>query len=289
MERQRRKETRERRWRRKRRIQQRIIKFFRLVIICLLIVTIGRMILEKRETSITSLPKETGSDTQQIQSATGESKQEELEKILNNTTDYPQNMREALQKNPELLDFVRAYPDAEHKVNGGITEEEKKQQFPIFLQWDSRWGYAPYGDDNIGLSGCAPTCLSMVIFSLTRDETATPDAIADFSTKGDYYSYGTGTKWTLLTDAAAEYGVTAKELSLDENVMKNRLDKGEMIICSMRAGDFTDGGHFIVIYGYDSKGFWVNDPNSRIRSLESWSYERLRGQIKNLWAYGLSV
>lgn len=198
---------------------------------------------------------------------------------------YPETMLEALKKNPEIQDFVKNYPDSEPVVQGGLNDEEKEQEHPLFLQWDARWGYVSYGDDNIGLSGCGPACLSMVIFSLTRNENATPDAIADFSMEMGYYEYGAGTSWNLLTEAAVQYGINAEGLSLDEGVMKNHLDSGHMIICSMGPGDFTTTGHFIVIYGYDEEGFLVNDPYSRIRSNKRWDYDTISGQIRAMWVY----
>lgn len=207
--------------------------------------------------------------------------------IYENKSLYPKNMLEALEKNPEIQNFVKNYPDSEPVVQGGISDEEKEEAFPLFLQWDARWGYVPYGDDNIGLSGCGPVCLSMVIFSLTRNENVTPDAIADFSMNMGYYEYGAGTSWNLMTDAAVQYGVMAEGLSLDEGIMKASLDKGHMIICSMGPGDFTTTGHFIVIYGYDQDGFLVNDPYSRIRSSKKWDYETISGQIRAMWEYSV--
>ena len=67
--------------------------------------------------------------------------------------------------------------------------------------------------------------------------------------------------------------------------MKQELKNGHPLICAMRAGDFTAGGHFIVIRGYEKDGFIVNDPNSRVRSQKRWTYEELSGQIKNMWYY----
>lgn len=68
---------------------------------------------------------------------------------------YPPKMLEALANNPEMAGYVASYPDAEKKASGGLTENEKEKEFPLFLQWDPRWGYAEYGNDsNIGLTGC---------------------------------------------------------------------------------------------------------------------------------------
>lgn len=214
-------------------------------------------------------------------------KTDTYKEIFENRALYPKTMLEALEKNPEIQDFVKNYPDSEPVVQGGISDEEKAAEHPLFLQWDVRWGYVSYGDDNIGLSGCGPACLSMVIFSLTRNESATPDAIAGYSMNMGYYEYGAGTSWNLMTDAAAQYGVMAEGLALSEGIMKEHLDNGHMIICSMGPGDFTTTGHFIVIYGYDQDGFLVNDPYSRIRSNKTWDYDTISGQIRGMWVYSV--
>jgi predicted double-glycine peptidase len=65
------------------------------------------------------------------------------------------------------------------------------------------------------------------------------------------------------------------------------LSAGTPIICSMGPGDFTDNGHFIVLTGYTGDGFTVNDPNSPQRSSQIWTFQQLKGQIRNLWAYGV--
>lgn len=211
-----------------------------------------------------------------------------IEKITQNTQLYPDNMLEALANNPEMADFVSGYPEAEKGAAGGLTEQEKKQEYPLFLQWDPRWGYASYGDDsNIGLAGCGPVSLSMALYYLTKDDTLTPDKIASYSMEHGYYMSGTGTAWALMKEVPPLYGVKVNQPGINEQIMKAELDKGNVIICAMRPGDFTAAGHFIVIYGYDKKGFKVNDPNCVARSRRSWSYEQIGNQIKNLWSFSV--
>ena len=207
-----------------------------------------------------------------------------VQKIYQNSSDYPEIMLTALANNPEMADFVAGYPDNDGSVTGGISEQEKEQSFPLFLQWDSRWGYQDYGGENIGLAGCGPTCLSMVMYYLTRDESFTPDRIAEYSMKHGYYVEGTGTAWALLTDFPTAYGVRVEELGAAEDALKAKLDDGGVLICAMRKGDFTLTGHFIVIYGYEDRKFLVNDPNCAARS-RGWFFAQISGQIKNIWAY----
>ena len=207
-----------------------------------------------------------------------------IAEILQDSSKYPDKMLEALANNPEMADFVSGYQGNEKKASGGLTSLEKDQEFPLFLQWDPRWGYVEYGDDsNIGLSGCGPTCLSMALYYLTGREELTPDKVAAYSMKNGYYISGTGTAWALMTDLPAEYDIGVSQPKAEEYTMKAALDQGCVIICSMGAGDFTSAGHFIVIYGYEQDGFLVNDPNCVARSRKRWSFSELAGQIKNVW------
>lgn len=59
---------------------------------------------------------------------------------------------------------------------------------------------------------------------------------------------------------------------------------GVVLILALGPGDFTSSGHFVVVSGHTVEGFVVNDPNSIENSGRIWSYERLEGQISNLWS-----
>jgi len=199
---------------------------------------------------------------------------------------YPKELLDLLEKNEETYDFVINYPENKDKeFSIDLSQEVTDGEIPLFLQWDERWGYQTYGSNMIALTGCGPTCLSMVYTALTKDTTMHPLNMAQYSEQAGYYTES-GTSWSLMTEGAEALGLTAEELPLDEAVLKERLQSGMPIICSMRAGDFTQQGHFIVLTGVDKNGdITLNDPNSKKNSAKSWSYERLEGQIKNLWGY----
>ena len=110
-----------------------------------------------------------------------------------------------------------------------------------------------------------------------------PRTMAQFADDNGYHTVE-GTSWSLWTEGAGKLGLSGSELPLDENRMKSVLNNGGLIVCSMRPGDFTTTGHYILVRGYDENGFFVNDPNRKLNSEKQWSYETLKGQIKNLWA-----
>lgn len=211
-----------------------------------------------------------------------------IREICEQSGKYHEKLLLALANNPEMADFIAGYPDSIYDdpfAAASLTDEEKEKECPLLLQWDKRWGYQPYGDMNIGLSGCGPTCLSMVLFSLTRDEELTPQKIALYAMDNGYYVEGTGTAWALMTAYPGLCGVNVREMQMDEAALKKALDWNQRLICAMGPGDFTTSGHFIVIYGYDEEGFFVNDPNCIARSGQKWPFETLKGQIKNIWSF----
>lgn len=209
-----------------------------------------------------------------------------IQEIYENHSQYPQELLSALANNPEMADFAAGYPNNNGRSKGSLTAAEKEQDHPLFLQWDPRWGYQSYGSGScIGLAGCGPTCLSMALFYLTRDEKLTPDKIAEYSMENGYYVEGTGTAWALMEDVPKLYGIKVTQLGADENSIKATLDSGGVVICSVGRGEFTTSGHYILIYGYDSEGLIINDPNCVARSGKRWIFSDIRWQIKNIWAY----
>ncbi|MCM1057680.1 MAG: C39 family peptidase [Firmicutes bacterium] len=204
--------------------------------------------------------------------------------IFRERADYPDKLLEALANNPEMADFVSRWQGLQKTAQGGLTDSEKEQDFPLFLQWDPRWGYVEYGEEScIGLAGCGPTCLSMALYYLTKDESITPDKVGKYSMENGCYIAGAGTAWALMETMPLEYGIAVRQPAASESEMKTALDDGGVIILSMGPGDFTAAGHFIVVYGYDRNGFLVNDPNCVARSRVQWKFTELEKQIKHMW------
>ena len=205
--------------------------------------------------------------------------------VIEQSGDASDTLRELLENNPETADFIKNYPDMKDNPPAESVGDMTKGVIPHLLQWDERWGYQTYGDNMIAVNGCGPTALSMVAAGLTGDNTITPYKVAGFAAEQGYYAGESGTSWSLMTEGAQQFGIRGEELGLSREEVFSALENGQPIICSMRPGDFTTTGHFIVLVGTEDGKIRVNDPNSVKRSEKLWDYETLYPQINNLWVY----
>lgn len=212
----------------------------------------------------------------------------EIEDILINMEQYPLELLTLLSNNMETLSFVSDYlmHVDDEEAAGSITAEELNGTIPLFQQWDKRWGYVKYGSNIIAINGCGPTCLSMVYTGLTGSVEKDPAAIADFCIENNYYTEDAGTSWSLMLEGAKKLGLNAEKISIGAETIKEKLTSGQPVICSMKPGDFTDTGHFIVLRAITEEGkLLINDPNNISRSEKEWDLDTVLGQVKSAWAY----
>ena len=120
----------------------------------------------------------------------------------------------------------------------------------------------------------------------------TPDQVRQkiIDTTGSYKTYhvpGAGASWDLFPALGKMYGLNCEQIS--SNSIVQSLKDGKPVIMSCHAGDFTGGGHFIVLTGIDSDGnIYVNDPNGKHEgySNQKWSLDRIVSNGKGgYWAY----
>lgn len=209
---------------------------------------------------------------------------ERYQVIADHYGSYPYHLIKDLVNNPEMLSFVLGYPGDE-VTETEILEAELEQKCPLFLQWDPRWGYEEYGSGTtIAVSGCGPTALAMVATGLTG-EAVSPSEVAAFALEKGYRILGSGTTWSLMSRGSKQFGLVPKEISLSEQNLREELADGKLIIVSVRKGDFTLNGHYMVIRDCDEDGFYINDPMCIYKSKQVWAYEDIKGQLKGAWSF----
>lgn len=202
------------------------------------------------------------------------------------TEDYPDQILSAIYKEEENLGYLIQFPlevRRKHKID--LTQYDLSEGVPLFIQWDSQWGYLEYAGNYAGLSGCGPVCLSMVAYYLTGDPELTPAYMMKMAEENHYCGNRQGSFWSLFSEGGEKVGLKVQELPLVENIIISHLRQGHPIILSMGPGVFTSGGHYIVLAGYEDGKYIINDPNSYVRSEKRWEYREFANQVTNLWAF----
>ena len=114
---------------------------------------------------------------------------------------YPKGVIELLDKNEETIDFVEDYEEKKDLPAAETLDAVTQGEIPLLIQWDERWGYAPYGNSIVAVSGCGPTCMAMVAAGLTGDVTATPAKLAAYGTENGYLDEENNTYWKFMSEA----------------------------------------------------------------------------------------
>ena len=150
-----------------------------------------------------------------------------------------------------------------------------------FNQWDSQWRHLRYGTSTIGIAGCGPTSLAIVISTLTGS-TVNPLTMANWSVNHGYYVAGAGSAHALIPAGAKAYGLNVSGCKAYEGErIKNALRDGKMVIVIMGPGIFTTGGHFLVLSGITAEGkIKMADPASRNNSLTEWDIGTITSQAR---------
>lgn len=214
---------------------------------------------------------------------------ERLDYIIKNIDSYPDTLIDLVARNHETVDFVYSYKDREKYNNRKLSADINSSYYidgdvPLFLQWDRRWGYRTYGKEMIGLSGCGPTSLAMVIRHFDSDSTVNPYDVAKYSQDNGYVSADNFTSWKLFETGLSKYGLESQDVIPVEAKMKKALDDNKILIVSVKPGIFTERGHIIVIKGYNKNGdFLINDPNSIVNTNKTWSFDELKSEIRKIW------
>ena len=133
----------------------------------------------------------------------------QLEDVVKNISDYPQEAVDMFLTNRETIDYLTDYPKEYGKSHTmRISRKDYQGKIPMLLQWDERWGYESYGSGLIGWTGCGPTCLSMAAVGtdgVIRDGIRRKWRLS--VRNHGYYTENAGTSWELMSDGAQKLGL----------------------------------------------------------------------------------
>lgn len=170
----------------------------------------------------------------------------------------------------------------------GIEFKQGKTKVVYYSQYDVRWKNLPYSSSTIGKSGCAPTSMAMIVSSLTK-QTVDPIQMCNWAASKGYYIKGEGTSWSFVTGAAANWGLSCRDMGKgNAQQVVSALSKGKLVIMSTGSGSYYQGdGHFLVLRGVDENGqILVADPANKVKSETSWTLAQIMSGLKNWWIIG---
>ena len=202
---------------------------------------------------------------------------------------YPLDIVNLLSSNPATLDFVLHYPeyagtqdDPSYPGTVDVTGTYTPVRVPEYYQFDLRWGYKTYSGNVLGMTGSGPTALSMVASFLLNNPDMNPAWMASYAENNNYTLEG-GTNWTLMSDGAIGLGIDVTPITADRDRIERNLDVGNIVMCLMGPGDFTNNAQYILIVGYNEEGYEIRDPGSPARTAVRWQYDTLAPQMNGCW------
>lgn len=153
---------------------------------------------------------------------------------------------------------------------GDIRFSDGATQVVYYNQLDKRYAHKPYGTDDIGTYGCGPTCMAMVVSSLTN-ETVDPAEMARWAYENGYWCSRSGSYHSLIPGAAKAWGLPVQGCGKTEGQrIVDALSQGKLVVAIMLKGHFTSSGHFIVLRGVENGKILVADPANYTRSQQAW-------------------
>lgn len=168
--------------------------------------------------------------------------------------------------------------------------------YSIYRQYDSRWGYLPYPElpTTVARAGCGCCAVTHCAIELDRYMDYTPKTIQPFMKR--YAVKGHGTQWDGIIEGLKHYGMKNVKSFDDLSLFFKELDKGNrvgvILFGTNKAPDgriFTTVGHYIAFVGYkksdNGKKHYLYLKDSGGRMNDGWlCYETsMKGCIKKLW------
>ncbi len=138
---------------------------------------------------------------------------------------------------------------------------------------------------SVASSGCAATCLSMVIAYLTGNTEQTPYTLFCEACDAGHYN-GAGWDHTTLSHYASRYGVKTRWIRNSGKDIVEALRAGKPVIAHMGPGIFTSRGHYVVLRGVTADGkILINDPVSPNKCGKAFPIQTLLTQAKGSHAF----
>ena len=196
------------------------------------------------------------------------------------------------------VDMNYMYIDVSKTETAVVEKEENPMVKPVdYKQGDYKWGSLKYAVDGesstIKSAGCGTTTMANVLASLVSPY-IDPVTTSSWSRMKGYKVKNSGTSYNYFVAQGKEYGVKIERLNT-VNIYNNpthsihskalaALKNGNWIIACMGKGNWTSGGHYILVYGYENGQVYINDPASTKANRACNTWDLFKSQVKYYWS-----
>lgn len=140
----------------------------------------------------------------------------------------------------------------------------------------------PYGTSNLKSSGCGPIALTMALNYVSDTSLVKLDDVLKWAEENNMYEINSGTRWSLIRSFPSAVSANSEELYItNAEELAGLIQEDGVLVTSMRKGQFTENGHFIVITGIKNGKVSVLDPASICRSLKEWDIQTIFDESNN--------
>ncbi|MDO5716333.1 MAG: C39 family peptidase [Tissierellia bacterium] len=203
--------------------------------------------------------------------------------IYDHHEDYPEALLKLAANRVDSHSFVRHFNSRRGTTAPSLEESYPlERKFPLYIQWDPRWGYKEYPEDLFCTIACGPTTLAMLLNGYGFE--TTPLDLMEEMRSNHRYVINFGTNWQGFTDTLKEKGFEVLPLAMVERKFLDHLKKGEPIVINVGPSIFTNGGHYLLLVGTDENGaIYMNDSHSIRHSKKPWTFEEIKPYIRAAW------
>lgn len=173
-------------------------------------------------------------------------------------------------------------------VGGNGQATQYVDGFTVYSQYDPDWVDRPYSTSTIGISGCGPAAMAMIITALS-DQPVTPVQTADYAGSIGMYIEGVGSSWTIGPRLAEHWGLRSEPVERNVAAITEVLREGKLVIAPGQGPKpFTSGGHFIVIRGVTADGkFKIADSAHNDTSTQDWDPDFIVSNMRDGGTYAI--
>ncbi len=173
-------------------------------------------------------------------------------------------------------------------IGGNGTNTQFVDGFIVYSQYDPVWKNSPYGSSTVGVAGCGPSAMAMIITNITHQR-VTPVDTANYAASKGLYIDGEGSSWSIGPVLAQHWSLKSEPVGNNKVKIVQALQAGKLVIAAGHGPEpFTTGGHFIVIRGVTASGkFKVGDSGHSNTSDKEWDPDQIISHMSGGSAYAI--